>query len=593
MDSSRHSYQMGIIGNCSFIAYIDMSANIKWLCLPRFDSSFVFGSLLDEKKGGEFSVRPAEGIFTTDQHYLKNTNILVTEFNCAEGKYSVTDFAPRFYQYDRYFRPLMLVRKIRLIEGNPQIRVRCNPVGDLGRIIPQTVQGSNHIGYLNLDSQVRLSTDIPINYILEDQSFILTDTCYLVFTYGEPLEEAIRSTAETFLDRTRMYWENWVKATSIPDIFQEQIIRSSLVLKLHQYEDSGGIIASGTTSLPEADGTGRNWDYRYCWMRDTYYSLHGFNSIGHFEEVEKYFSYIYNIINRTTGRINPVYTITGEKVNPVKELNLDGYLGNRPVRIGNDAVLQIQNDVYGQVLISLLPLFVDKRLDFYDSIRTLTLVKWLTERIESTMDEPDAGIWEFGQLRQLHCYTMLFHWAGSRAAMKIAELLGDVRLQKKAKNLAVQASKRIARCYDPKRKVYTQAIGSRQLDASQLQLITMNFLDPSSEKARNHLKALETELKTPDGLLYRYKHDEKGTMNSSFLICSFWYAEALACTGRVKEAYQLIEKLLPYSNHLGLYSEDADIEGGQWGNFPQTYSHVGFINAVYRISIKIDKPIFY
>ncbi|HTX88719.1 MAG TPA: glycoside hydrolase family 15 protein [Bacteroidales bacterium] len=584
---------MGIIGNCSYIGYIDQTTRIKWLCLPRFDSSFIFGSLLDEKKGGEFSVLPAEGAFTSSQHYLKNTNILVTEIDSKEGIYSVTDFAPRFYQYDRYFRPLMLIRKIRRISGNPRIRIRCHPVGDYGRIRAQTVRGSNHIRFLNLDAQVRLSTDIPVSYILGDQGLILTDTHYLVFTYGEALEDSIRGVAENFLDRTRAYWQSWIKATSIPDLFQEQIIRSALVLKLHQFEDSGSIIASGTTSLPEADGSGRNWDYRYCWMRDSYYTLHGFNSIGHFEEVEKYFNFIYNIILQSVERIHPLYKIAGEKVDPVRVLDLQGYRNNQPVRIGNDAILQVQNDVYGQVLISLLPLFADKRLDYYDPARTITLVKWLLDRIAATLDEPDSGIWEFGHLLQVHCYTLMFHWAGSRAAFKIASLLQDEAMMKKAQVLTGEASARIEQCYDPDRKVYTQAIGSRELDASQLQLITMHYLDPDSEKAQIHLRALEEELKTPDGLLFRYKHDERGIPRTSFLVCSFWYAEALACSGRIEEAKDLIQQLVSYANPLGLFSEDADFEGGQWGNFPQTYSHVGLINAVYRIYKRIDKPFFY
>jgi len=593
MKDKRHMYPMGIVGNCSYIGYIDTTANVRWLCLPRFDSSFIFGSLLDENEGGSFYIRPEEEHYTSSQHYIKNTNILVTEFHCGGGHFSVTDFAPRFYQQDRHFRPLMLVRKIRLISGNPQIRVKCQPVGDYGRIKPEVVQGSNHLRYLNLDSQVRLSTDIPLSYILEDKAFVLTDTQYLVFTYGEPLEESIILTAENFLDRTRLYWQNWVKTTAIPGIFQEHIIRSALVLKLHQYEDSGGIIASGTTSLPEFDGGGRNWDYRYCWMRDTYYTLNGFSSIGHFEEVEKYFNFIYNIISSSTDRIHPLYTVTGNRVHTVKVLELDGYMNNKPVRIGNDAVFQVQNDVYGQVLITLLPLFIDKRLNFHDPGRIRTLAKWLLDRIEETLDLPDAGLWEFGKTQQLHCYTLLFHWAGSKAAFKIGELLEDELLMKTAKNLVRRAAVRIERCYDPNRKVYTQAVGSSDLDASQLQLITMNYLDPASRKARLHMQAMESVLKTPDGLFFRYLTDDNGKPRTSFLICSFWYAEALACIGRIEDAWHLINKLLSYSNHLGLYSEDADFAGGQWGNFPQTYSHVGFINAVYRISIKIDKPIFY
>jgi glucoamylase len=444
-----------------------------------------------------------------------------------------------------------------------------------------------------MDSQVRLSTDIPVSYILGNKGFNLTSNHYLVFTYGEPLEDSIQMTAENFLDRTLNYWQNWVKTTAVPDIFQEQMIRSALVLKLHQYEDTGGIIAAGTTSLPEAEGTGRNWDYRYCWMRDTYYTLNGFKSIGHFDEVEKYFNYIYNIISHSEDRIKPLYTVTGETVMTVHKMELPGYNGNQPVRIGNDAVNQVQNDVYGQVLISLLPLFIDKRLNFYDPVSIISLVKWVLDRIEATLDEPDAGIWEFNDLNQIHCNTMLFHWAGSRATLKIATLLNDEKLLVKARNITRKAAIRIERCYDKGRKVYTQAAGSGKLDASQLQLITMNYLDPLSTRAKLHLKALEDELRTPDGLFLRYKQDQHGESVNSFLVCAFWYAEALACTGRIDESYQLITKLLSYSNHLGLYSEDSDFTGGQWGNFPQTYSHVGFINAVYRLSIKIDKPIFY
>jgi GH15 family glucan-1,4-alpha-glucosidase len=586
-------YNMGVIGNCSYLGYVDNTANVPWLCLPLFDSSFMFGSLLDEEKGGEFSIRPASEHFRSSQHYLKNTNILVTEFHVSDGHFSVTDFAPRFIQYDRYFKPLMMVRKIKPLSGNPVIRVKCRPVGDYGEVLPQTVPGSNHIRFLNLDAMVRLSSDIPLNYILDEKPFVLNDTRYLVLTYGVPLEAPLRSTAENFLDKTKIYWQEWVKTTSIPDLFQDHIIRSALVLKLHQYEDTGGIIASGTTSLPEHEKSRRTWDYRYCWMRDTYYTLNAFNRIGHFEEVEKYFNFIQNIILEEKDRIKPLYSIKGGRVDKVRELPLRGYRGHQPVRIGNDAVAQTQNDVYGQVLVSLLPLFLDHRLNYFDRDRTMAIVDWLLNKIEATIDTPDSGIWEFGEISQVHSYTMLFHWAGSRAGFKIAEFYSVEPLMKKARNLARKAAARIEKCYDPERKVYTQAIGSNKLDASDLQLITMNYLDPSSERAKDHLQALGKALTTANGMFLRYLEDPLGKARTSFLVCYFWYAEALACVGKVDESYRLISKLLSYSNHLGLYSEDADAFGGQWGNFPQTYSHVGLLNAAYRLSIKQDKPFFY
>jgi GH15 family glucan-1,4-alpha-glucosidase len=589
---NSNKYNMGIVGNCSYLAYIDSNANVKWMCMPRFDSSFIFGSLLDEEKGGEFSIMPSVNKFDSKQYYLTNTNILVTEFEVAEGKFRVIDFAPRFSQYDRYFKPLMLFRKIELLEGNPFIVAKCKPVGEYGELNPEVVAGSNHIRYLNLSSQVRLTTDIPLNYIISEKSFVLNETRYMAFTYGLPLEAGLSETAEVFLEKTHSYWLNWVKSTSIPSIYQDEVIRSALVLKLHQYEDTGAVIASGTMSLPEFDSSERTWDYRYCWMRDTYYTLNAFNNIGHFEELEKYFHFIQNIILNAKHHINPLYTILGDRAPEEKILPLNGYLGNRPVRVGNNAVNQIQNDVYGQVLISLLPLFVDKRLNYFDNKKSLLLTEWLLDRIAENIDIPDSGLWENGSTKQFHCYTYLFHWAGCMAGRKIGRILHNNDLLSKSTALAEKAKNYIERCYDPEKKVYTQAIKSSHLDASNLQLVTMNYINPEDEKAVNHIQAHENELFNGNGLFFRYTQDDLGKPKTSFLICGFWYAEALASIGQLDKADSVIKKLLNCSNHLGLFSEDADENYGQWGNFPQTYSHVGLINAVYRLAMKLDKPLF-
>lgn len=592
VEKDRHYYRLGIVGNCSYLAYIDDEASVQWLCMPRFDSSFLFGALLDPQKGGQFSIRPPSS-FSTRQHYVENTNILQTEFEAGDGRFRVTDFAPRFYQYDRYFRPLMLVRKIEPLRGQPRVTVTCAPVGDYGRLQPEVVLGSNHIRYLNLGGHVRLTTDIPLCYVTEGKPFVLNEPRYLVFSYGPPLEAPLGATVEDFLDKTRKYWLQWVKTMSIASIFQEPTIRSALVLKLHQYEDTGGIIASGTTSLPESPHSGRTWDYRYCWLRDTYYVLRAFSDVGHFEELEKYFNYVQNLMLREAPAICPVYSVTGDPVPLEQQLPLAGYRGNQPVRIGNDAVVQKQHDVYGQVLISLLPLYIDKRLRYHDTRRTLDLVRGLLDRIDATFDEPDAGIWEFRGRLQHHCYTYLFRWAGSRAAGKIAELLNDTALRDKAAHLVERSAGKIETCFDAERNVYTQAVGVEHLDASDLQLISLSYLDPASERARRHLAALEGQLKADHGLFYRYVHaDDFGKPASSFLATAFWYVEALACVGRVSEAIDALEHLLAYSNHLGLFSEDVTLDGSQWGNFPQTYSHVGLMNAVYRIARKLDRPIF-
>lgn len=589
----RHLYESGIIGNCGYIAHVNKDTNISWLCWPRFDSSFVFGSLLDKKKGGDFYIRP-EGEFISTQRYIENTNVLTTEIESSDGKYRVTDFAPRFRLYDRYFRPLMLVRKIEPIVGYPKVKIACKPVAEYGEKQLTAVQGSNHIEFMGAERTIRLTTNVSINYIINEQAFVLNEPKYLVLTYGMPLEAPLITTAEDFLMRTQSYWRQWIKNTGIGNMYQQQVIRSSLALKIHQFEDTGAIIAASTTSLPEYDGSGRTWDYRFCWLRDAYYILNAFNNIGHFEEAEQYFHFIANLAVREDGRYNPLYKITGTADFDEKIIDLDGYKGNKPVRIGNQAVEHIQNDTYGQVLLSLLPLYVDRRFIFEERHDSSKWISKILEKIEMTIDEPDAGIWEFRHFAQHHCYTNLFQWAGCMAAIKMAKHIGDEKLLQTAWELKEKAAEKIEACYDEERQVYTQAVGVKALDASTLQLIMMHYLDPESDRAKNHLKAVEAELKAEHGLFFRYLHeDDFGKPKTTFLITAFWYIEALACVGRIDEAIEHFNSLLKFTNHLGLLSEDVDAtDGSQWGNFPQAYSHVGLMNAAYRIAKKLDKPGF-
>lgn len=590
----KHTYDMGVVGNCAFLGLIGTDTAVRWLCWPRFDSSFVFGSLLDEQKGGECSIRPVAADFTSHQYYVPNTNVLCTEITATDGTYRVTDFAPRFMQYERYYKPLMFIRKIEPLEGTPRVRAAVRPVGQYGEQELTRRRSSNHIAFLGLEEEIRLTTNIPLTYVLDEEDFVLNETKYLVLTYGAPLEAALESTAERFLTSTITYWRNWVKSTSIGNFHQSQVIRSALALKIHQYEDTGAIIAASTTSLPEAPDSTRNWDYRFCWMRDTFYILTAFNNIGHSEELERYFHFIANISTKVEDKYQPLYGIGGQTKLVEKELPLAGYLGNQPVRIGNDAYTHIQNDVYGQVLVALLPLYVDCRFRDPGRPTPLALITEALRLIETTMDQPDAGLWEFRHIAQKHCYTYLFHWAGSHAALQVARSLGDKELAAKASHLLEMAEERIEQCFDTERGVYTNAIGSEHLDASTIQLITMGYLDPNSERAQHHLIELEKELMTPEGLFYRYRHpDDFGTPETTFLICSFWYVEALACVGRLDEAIAEFEQLITYTNHLGLLSEDVDAKtGSQWGNFPQAYSHVGLVNAAYRIAKKMDKPNF-
>ncbi|AIM37132.1 glycosyl hydrolase [Sphingobacterium sp. ML3W] len=591
----KHKYNSGIIGNCSYIAHVNANSNITWLCWPTFEDSFVFGGLLDKEKGGEFSILPTSELTHSEQHYIENTNILCTTLTTAEGSYRITDFAPRFEQYERYYKPLMLIRKVEPLHGRPKIHVRCTPKYAYGKQDFSKNRGSNHIQFEQEDIKIRLATNMPVSHFFDDIPHVLSSPIYLVMTFGSPFEAPIERTVEDFLSRTTAYWQRWVKNASMPSFYQKEVIRSALVLKLHQYEDTGALIAASTTSLPEHPGSGRNWDYRYCWLRDSYYVLTALSHIGQFEEMEKYASYIANITQTDRGRLQPLYGIMGEHDLTESTLDhLDGYMGNKPIRLGNQAFEHIQNDVYGQALIALLPMFTDHRFRHQNMGLAKSWTSFILNKIESTIDEFDAGIWEFRNFENRHCYSNLFQWAGATAALKIAEQYGFEDMKIQAQRLRVQASHHIEDCYDPERAVYSTATKNKNLDASTLQLIMMNYLDPASEKAKLHLEALEKELKGENGLFYRYLHkDDFGKPKSTFLVCAFWYVEALACVGRIEEAQETFKQLLTFGNHLMLFSEDVDEQdGSQWGNFPQAYSHVGLVNAAYRISVKLDNPTF-
>lgn len=596
--ANRHIYEAGIIGNCSYIAHVGIDTNISWLCWPSFEDSFVFGGLIDKTQGGCFVVKPEEEIVETKQYYIKNSNILCTEIHTESFAYRITDFAPRFEQFGRYFKPLMLIRKIEPLRGAPSVNIQCQPTGNYGRSTLKATRGSNHILYSGAENgeRIRLTTDVPISHFFQDDSWtIISDNKYLILTYEAAFESAIASTCEDFLQKTLSYWQRWIKRCSIPNIYQKEVIRSALVLKLHQYEDTGAIIAASTTSLPEFPGSGRNWDYRYCWVRDSYYVLTALAHIGQFEEMESFANYIAGITHHNPGRLQPLYGILGnaeltEHILP----DLKGYQDSGPVRIGNQAFEHIQNDVYGQAMIALLPLFTDQRFKIHENKNVLGWVNFILEKIEATIDEKDAGIWEFRNFANHHCYSNLFQWVGCKAALLIARQNGYQDMEQRATVLLEKAAAYIEACYDNERKVYQNALESQNLDASTLQLIVMDYLDPKSDRARQHLEVLEKELKGENGLFYRYKHqDDFGKPKATFLVCAFWYVEALACVGRVEEAKEILERLLTYSNHLGLFSEDVtEDNGSQWGNFPQAYSHVGLMNAVYRLAIKLDKPIF-
>lgn len=580
--------QLGIVGNCQYNALINPAGNVVWLCWPRLDASFVFGSLLDESKGGRFQIGTADGQ-DGQQRYIENTNVLVTRFETVKGTFEVIDFAPRFRQFDRFYKPKMLIRIVRPIDGNPTIKVHCEPRYDYGATILSGQTRSNHLIYEGGPQPVRLLTDVSLYTIQEGRPFVLDKTHYFVLTWGYAVDQGVRDLCEQYLEKTVEYWQMWVKHCHLPREYQKPVIRSALALKLHQFEDTGAIAAASTTSIPEARGTQRNWDYRFCWLRDAQFTLMALRRLGHFEEMEAFVAYLRNIVETSGDKLQPVYGITGER-DIVERIidDLSGYRGHKPVRVGNQAYEHLQHDIYGEMIMAISPLFVDARFTAGTTSKPKSLLTKLLNAVEIYVEKEDAGLWEFRGIAQIHTFSVLMHWAGAKHALDIAIECGYDDIRHRAERLTAQASEILnSKCWDDELAAFVQAPGTREMDAALLQMINLGFLRKSDPRAFSHVQAIRRQLALPDGiLLRRYRMiDDFGETENAFTICSFWLAEALARLGEKSMAKEIFDVLLKAASPLGLYSEDLNPKTfEQWGNFPQAYSHVGFINAAFALS---------
>ena len=490
-----------LIGNGKYQALIDARGEIVWLCWPRFDSEPVFASLIGGQ--GRCAIETDLG---AKQEYVSDTNIVRTQFGEA---FEVLDYAPP--------EQLALVRLLRPLSGAPRVRVV-------------------------IEGDVEVNSDAPIG-----ESFVLS----------EPVEIVVGEAHDTSLSRTTEMWRDFVASLRLPSMYRSAVVRSALALKLHQFSDTGAITAAATTSITEYPGSGRTWDYRYCWLRDAYFTLLALRGLGRDAERRAFVDFVKRI---AAPRLQPLYSVMGEaKIGERTDPTFAGYRGEGPVRFGNAAYAQTQNDVYGEVLACLRD---------EPALRAQML-----QAIDATMEEPDAGLWEIRDTPKLHTFSLLMHWYG-------ATCCGDARLAARARALIEQ------RCYRAAGGFYADAASTDHADAALFMMVNLGYVDGA--RAASHVDALAAKLRVTDALLQRYvHHDGIGDTHGTFTVCGFWYAEALARIGRIDQARDCIDALLGYANHVGLYSEDIDPNTGeQWGNFPQTYSHAGLINAV----LALDGP---
>ena len=583
------SLDLGVVGNGSIGALIDARGRIVWCCLPAFDGDPAFCALLSPRidDGGFFDVA-LEGEAGAAQSYRDNSAVLVTRLDASDGSaIEITDFAPRCKQNGRIYHPMSLVRTIRPLAGAPRIRLRLRPLAGYGERRPERTFGSNHLRFLLDDVVLRATTDAPLPMLRDELPFLLDREIHVVLGPDETLSQAPATHAHEALDATLGYWREWVRYLSIPAEWQDAVIRAAITLKLCQYEGTGAIVAAMTTSIPEAPHTVRNWDYRYCWLRDAAFVVRALNRLGATRSMEDYLRYLFNLAAGADGMLAPVYGIHFERELIEREAaHLAGYRGMGPVRIGNDAWRQQQNDVYGSIVLAAVQLFFDRRLDAAGDAAAFARLEHAGESAWRLHDKPDAGLWEFRGRADVHTYSSVMSWA---ACDRLARIATHLRLDERARLWSERAGRVrnliLERAVHPTHGYFVDAFDSDRLDASLLLLADLGFVAADDPRFVATVEAIGRVLRQGDHLFRYIVPDDFGAPETSFTICSFWYVDALAAIGRTDEARALFEQLLARRNPLGLLSEDVHPGTGElWGNFPQTYSLVGLINAATRLS---------
>lgn len=595
-DSPRSSLELWPIGNCQVSALIDEAGAIVWGCVPRVDGDPTFCALLRGDEGQDAGTWrfELENQVSVRQHYLRNTPVLVTRLEDATGgAVEIYDFAPRFERSGRMYRPVAFARIVRPVAGAPRIRTILTPMSGYGARLAPITQGSNHIRYLVERNVLRLTTDAPVGYVIDERWFRLEKALHFFLGPDEPFAGNVEHDLETMLQRTGSYWRTWVRGLATPLDWQDAVIRAAITLKLCQHEETGAIVAALTTSIPEAPGSQRNWDYRYCWIRDAYYTVQALNHLGALDVLEKYLAYLRNIVaDAPDGVVQPLYAVSGAKeIIEWEAADLPGYRNTGPVRVGNAAYYQVQNDCYGQIVLPSIQSFVDQRLlrianeDDFRSLEQVGEMAWKTH------DKPDAGLWELRTRTAVHTYSSVMSWAACDRLANAAQHLGlhDRATFWRERADTVRANIDAGAWHAVEGHDagghYAASFGGTQLDASLLQMVELRYLAPDDPKFQATLKAVQKALRRGEHMLRYDSEDDFGLPETAFNICTFWLIEALHRSGEDEEARRLFEAMLAHRTRSGLLSEDMDFETGElWGNFPQTYSLVGIINCAGQLS---------
>lgn len=593
--ASDRNLNLWPIGNCQASALVDDQARFVWACLPRVDGDPLFPALIDdtpfddEEKAGGFWAIELEGCTSVSQRYLRNSPVLITRKTDDHGSaIDIIDFAPRYRGKGRIYRPNAFVRIVRAVSGSPRIRVRLRPASGWNIDKVDRSYGSNHICYAIDAMPMRLSTNAPIGLVSQENAFRVERDMYFFLGPDESFSEAIEPALEKMLDDTLGEWRGWVRGLATPPEYQEAVIRAAITLKLCQHEDTGAIVAALTTSIPEHADSGRNWDYRYCWVRDAYYTVEALNRIGALDVLESYLEYLRNIVDGSkTGDVQPLYDVRGNARLEEGEADaLGGYRGMGPVRVGNAAYTQKQHDAYGQIVLSSVQAFIDHRLMRMSGVEDFESLEKVGDRAFELYDQPDAGLWELRTKSHVHTYSAMMCWA---ACDRLASAARELGLPDRANHWRKRAEAMKTRIEDAAWREDIQAFSATfdgdMRDASLLQMVDLRFVTGDDARFQGTLSALEKALRRGDHMLRYDSEDDFGTPETAFTVCTFWLIEALAKSGREEEAKRLFSDMLGRRTPAGLLSEDIDpVSGELWGNYPQTYSLVGIINCAVLLS---------
>jgi GH15 family glucan-1,4-alpha-glucosidase len=583
----------GIVGNLHTIALIGLDGSVDFMCFPQFDSPSVFARLLDDKKGGFFSITPSFAEMKQKQLYLPDTNVLLTRFLSPDGVAEITDFMPAGVKEER-----KLIRRITTIRGDVKYRLVCAPRFNYGKDVHKlTANGANELLF-HADgpngANVRLKSSVGLTMKVNDATAEFTlsggDSADFILEDADngniPIEQ-LKDRVTQLLVATINYWKDWIARSTYQGRWRETVNRSILVLKLLSSAQYGSIIAAPTFGLPETVGGKRNWDYRYTWIRDASFTVYSFIRLGYTKEAGAFMGWIEMICRdiKRNERMGIMYSVDGTRLLTETTLeNLEGYKGSSPVRIGNDAYSQLQLDIYGELMDSVYLFNKYGEPISYDFWKDLERqIEWLSRH----WDQPDDGIWEVRGGKQNFLFSRLACWVALDRAMKLAQARSFPRngIWKQQRDKIYESIH--SDFWDEKKKAFMQYPGAETVDASCLLMPLFRFISPKDPRFLSTLKRVEEELVT-DSLVYRYRPEVAApdgftSKEGTFSMCSFWYVECLSRSGQLEKARFFFEKMLGYANHLGLYSEQLGFEGEHLGNFPQAFTHLGLISAALNL----------